>query len=103
MEWEFQKGIWRSVNLVNAHAATLDTSPDVKDFFFYEALANTLWPINIDISLFFLGDLNARVGNQQITGLEPQAVMGGKMNENGQRLLEFHTISDLAIKTPSLP
>ena len=54
--------------------------------------------MNIDETLFILGDCNAHVGNQRIHW--PRALgyhETGKMNENSQRRQEFCTVNDLAI------
>ena len=86
-----------NVNLVSAYAPKLDASPDVKDSF-YEALADTVRLMNIDEPLFILGDFSACVRNQRIHWPQALGYHGiGKMKENGQRLLEFCTITDLAI------
>ena len=54
--------------------------------------------MNIDSLLFILGDFNACVGNQWIHWPRALGYHGiVKMNENGQRLLEFCTVNDLAI------
>ena len=43
-------------------------------------------------------EISTRVGNQQIHWSQALGYRGiGKVNENGQRLLEFCTINDLAI------
>ena len=84
-----------NVNLLRAYAHTLRASPDVKDSF-YEALADTVRCMNIDEPLFILGDFNTRVGNQRIHWPRALGYHGiGKMNGNGQRLLEFCAANDL--------
>ena len=48
--------------------------------------------------LFLLGDFNARVGSDQISWPRCIGHFGvGKLNENGQRLLEFCSFSDLCL------
>ena len=86
-----------NVNFVSAYAPSLGASPDVTDSF-HKALADTVRLMNIDESLFILGNFNARVGNQWTQWPRALDYHGiGKMNENGQRLLEFCTANDLAI------
>ena len=86
-----------NVNLDSVYAPTPGASPGVKDSF-YEALADTVSLMNIDEPLFILGDFNAHVRNQRIHWPRALGYHGtGKMNENGQRLLAFCTINDLAI------
>ena len=54
--------------------------------------------MNIDKPLFIIGDFNARVRNQRIHRPPTSGYHGiGKMNENGQRLIEFCPVNDLAI------
>ena len=82
---------------LSVHAPRLGASLDVKDSF-YEALAHTVRLMNIDEPLFILEDFNARVRNQRIYSPRALGCHGiGKMNENGQRLLEFSIVNDLAI------
>ena len=83
-----------NVNLVSAYAPTLGASPHVKDYF-YEALADTLRLMNTDKPLFILREFNTRVENQRPRALGCDGI--GKMNEHGQRLLEFCTVNNLAI------
>ena len=71
------------VNLVCVYAPTLQASAEVKDQF-YESLVTVVSNIPEAEHIYLLGDFNARVGAD---------VLGhhgiGKMNENGQRLLEL--------------
>ena len=54
--------------------------------------------MNIDEPLFILGDYNSLSGYQRIHWPRVLGYHGiDKMNENGQRLLEFCTVNDLAI------
>ena len=86
-----------NVNLVIAYVSLLFASPDVKDSF-CEALADTVRIMNIDELLFILGDFNACVGDQHIHWTRASGYHGiGKITENGQRLLDFYTVNDLAI------
>ena len=77
------------VTLISAYAPTLSSTTEVKDKF-YDELAATIKKVPEREPLFILGDFNARVGadnNSWPTCLGRFGI--GKMNENGQRLLEF--------------
>ena len=85
------------VSLISAYAPTLTSSPDAKDAF-YDELSNVISGIPISQALYILGDFNARVGadhNSWITCLGHFGV--GKMNENGQRMLELCCLHNLCI------
>ena len=85
------------LNLVSAYAPTLMASPETKDEF-YENLASIIKNIPNSEQLALLGDFNARVGADHESWPSCLGHHGiGKMNENGQRLLEFCTFHDLCI------
>ena len=78
-----------TVNLVCVYAPTLQASVEIKDQF-YESLDTVVSKIPEAEHIYLLGDFNGRVG------ADPESwpnVLGhhgiGKMNENGQRLLEL--------------
>lgn len=85
------------VTLVSVYAPTLSATPDIKDEF-YDQLTATISNIPNKKQLILLGDFNARVGADQ--GWWP-CCLGkfgiGKMNDNGQRLLELCTYHNLCI------
>ena len=75
----------------------MSATPDAKDEF-YENLASTIRNISSTKQLVLLGDFNARVGADNDlwpSCLNPFGV--GKMNENGQRLLELCVFHNLCI------
>ncbi len=77
------------VNILSVYAPTLCSSQEAKNRF-YETLDEALSAIPSTEGLYMLGDFNARVGADNNTWpscLGPQGI--GKMNENGQRLLEL--------------
>ena len=85
------------VTLVSVYAPTLSSTPEVKDAF-YENLSSIIKNIPDKEQLVLLGDFNARVGanhDSWPTCLGPFGV--GKINENGQRLLEVCTYYNLCI------
>ncbi|KAI8511348.1 hypothetical protein Bbelb_104480 [Branchiostoma belcheri] len=85
------------VNLINAYAPTLAASMELKDSF-YGMLGQAFSSIPHGEQLYLLGDFNARVGRDHDTWPTSLGHFGvGKMNENGQRLLEFCSERDLVI------
>lgn len=77
------------VNFLSVYAPTLTSSPEAKDQF-YEALEETVSQIPRSESLYLLGDFNARVGSDWQAWPTCLGHFGvGKLNENGQRLLEL--------------
>ena len=85
------------VNLVAVYAPTLNSSAEVKDRF-YSELDELIGQMPQTQDLYLLGDFNARVGAEYSiwpTCLGHHGV--GKMNENGQRLLELCCSQNLCI------
>ena len=85
------------VTLISVYAPTLLASSDTKDEF-YENLCATLLNVPSKDQVILLGDFNARVGRDHEawpTCLGKFNV--GKVNENGQRLLEFCTRFNLCV------
>ena len=85
------------ITLVNAYSPTLSSTPDAKDEF-YENLASIIRNIPSQEQLVLLGDFNARVGSDHELWPSCLGHFGvGKINENGQRLLEMCAYYDLCI------
>ncbi|XP_066282992.1 uncharacterized protein [Branchiostoma lanceolatum] len=85
------------ITLVSVYAPTLAATPEVKDEF-YENLTATIRNIPSDEQLVLLGDFNARVGDDHESWPACLGKFGvGKMNENGQRALEFCAYHNLCI------
>ncbi|XP_046962200.1 uncharacterized protein LOC124531734 [Vanessa cardui] len=83
------------VTLISAYAPTLNSKPETKDQF-YDQLEETVRRVNPTDRLHILGDFNARVG--QDTWPECLGAHGiGKLNDNGQRLLEFCSKHQLCV------
>ncbi|XP_068703763.1 craniofacial development protein 2-like [Montipora foliosa] len=79
----------RFVNIISAYAPTLTSIPEAKDQF-YEALQETLSGIPSSEGIYLLGDFNARVGTDwQAWPTCLGHFRFGRMNKNGQRLLEL--------------
>ena len=85
------------VTLVSVYAPTMSATSDTKDEL-YENLAAIISSFPNNEQLILLGDFNARVGADHDTWPSCIGQFGvGKMNENGQRLLELCTYHDLCI------
>ena len=77
------------VNLLSIYAPTLCSTSEAKDQF-YEALDEAISRVPSTEGLLLLGDFNARVGADHDTWPSCLGHHGiGRMNENGQRLLEL--------------
>ena len=77
------------VNIFSVYAPTLHSTDEDKDQF-YQALDEAISRISSTESLYLLGDFNARVGADQEAWPTCLGNFGrGKINENGQRLLEL--------------
>uniref|UniRef100_H2ZZE9 Reverse transcriptase domain-containing protein n=1 Tax=Latimeria chalumnae TaxID=7897 RepID=H2ZZE9_LATCH len=78
-----------SANIISAYAPTLNSSPEEKNKF-YDTLHQVVKGIPPTEQLFLLGDFNARVGADNNSWPDCLGYFGiGKMNINGQRLLDF--------------
>ena len=85
------------VNLISVYAPTLGATGDTKDEF-YGQLDSLIDRIPKEEHLILLGDFNARVGADHDSWPSCLGKFGvGKMNENGQRLLEMCSYHDLSI------
>lgn len=85
------------ITLVSVYAPTLTSPPETKDLF-YEKLSSVIRNIPDKEQLILLGDFNARVGADNDSWPSCLGKFGvGKMNENGQRLLEVCTYYNLCI------
>ena len=85
------------VTLISVYAPTLSATPDTKDMF-YENRASIIRNIHSNEQVVLLGDFNARVGADHESWPSCRGQFGvGKMNENGQRLLDLCTFHDLCI------
>ena len=85
------------VHLICAYAPTLPSPSETKDDF-YNKLDLLTKEIPANDQIVLLGDFNARVGADHEAWTDCLGKHGiGKMNENGQRLLEFSVFHGLCI------
>ena len=85
------------VNVISAYAPTLCSPQEMKDQF-YEDLDNIINKIPETEHIILLGDFNARVGAEHSSWPDCLGHFGvGKMNDNGQRLLELCSLRKLCI------
>nr|XP_054750072.1 craniofacial development protein 2-like [Lytechinus pictus] len=85
------------VNILSCYAPTLCSSAEIKDQF-YEHLDSVIANVPANEHLFLLGDFNARVGADHDSWPKCIGHFGiGKLNENGQRLLEVCSYHNLCI------
>ena len=85
------------VHLICAYAPTLHAEDDTKDLF-YSHLESVIKEIPSSDQILLLGDFNARTGSDKESWPIPLGPQGfGKMNDNGQRLLEICTLHRLCI------
>ncbi|XP_047480569.1 craniofacial development protein 2-like [Penaeus chinensis] len=85
------------VTLISVYAPTLMASSDTKDEF-YENLCATLLKVPPKDQVILLGDFNACVGSDYEAWPSCLGKLNvGKVNENGQRLLEFCTRLNLCV------
>ena len=85
------------VNIFSVYAPTMTSSEEVKDQF-YEELHKAIKKCPEGEPMFLLGDFNARVGTDRESWPRSLGHHGtGRMNGNGQRLLELCTYHDLCV------
>ena len=84
-------------NILSVYAPTLCSTAEAKDQF-YEELEAKIQRVPSKEHLFLLGDFNARVGADHDPWPRCIGHFGiGKLNENGQRLLELCSYHDLCL------
>ena len=87
----------RYVTLFSCYAPTLTSTEEVKDDF-YNRFDEEIRRVPSSDKLVILGDLNARVGSQNIAWSNVMGQHGmGKLNPNGHRLLSLCAQNDLFI------
>lgn len=85
------------VNIMSTYAPTLCSTAEAKDEF-YSQLETAIKEIPPSEHLYLLGDFNARIGSDFTSWPRCIGHFGvGKLNENGQRLLELCSFHDLCI------
>lgn len=83
--------------VINVYAPTLNSTSEAKDSF-YGTLDKSIRSTPANEQIIILGDFNARVGADNIAWPSILGKFGiGKVNENGQRLLELCCYHDLSV------
>ncbi|CAH0724329.1 unnamed protein product, partial [Brenthis ino] len=85
------------MTIIAAYAPTLSSALEAQDHF-YTQLSETVRGVRSGDRFLILGDFNARVGQDNTAG--PECIGGhgvGRLNANGQRLLEFCSQNQLCI------
>ncbi|XP_047495828.1 craniofacial development protein 2-like [Penaeus chinensis] len=92
-----------SANIISVYAPTLYSTPEDKDQF-YGALDDIISQTPSTDMLYLLGDFNARVGADHEAWLSCIGAYGrGKINENGQCLLELCCYHGLCVTNTFFP
>lgn len=85
------------ITIISAYAPTLKASSESKDEF-YEGLNEAILRIPAGDNIALIGDFNARIGSDFNAWSNVMGQHGiGKMNENGQRLLELCAAHSLCL------
>ena len=80
---------YKKLTVVQAYAPTNDAMDEEKNDF-YKQLQDTVSRCNINDLIVVMGDLNAKVGNNNTNREEVMGKFGvGVMNDNGERLCDF--------------
>ena len=92
-----------NIRVINAYAPTLAASSDDKDSF-YNQLEGAIREASRSERTILLGDMNARIGADHPSWPECIGKFGvGKINENGQRLLELCSRNNLCVTNTLFP
>ena len=80
---------YKKLTVAQAYAPTNDAMDEEKDEFFNQ-LQDTVSSCNRNDTIVVMGDLNAKVGNNNTNREEVMGKFGvGVMNDNGERLCDF--------------
>ncbi|GFR99453.1 craniofacial development protein 2-like [Elysia marginata] len=91
------KGWHNNRSIIQCYAPTNDNKEDIKDLF-YEKLQAELSETPRHDVITQIGDLNAKVGDENIGAERTMGIHGcGSINNNGERLVELCASNDLVI------
>jgi hypothetical protein len=97
------KGRWCDIIALNVHAPTEDKDDDIKDSF-YEELEQVFDQFPMYHMKILLGDFNAKVGREDI--FKPiicNESLHEASNDNGVRVVNFATSTNLIVKSTTSP
>jgi exonuclease III len=99
MSYIILKGLWCDIIILNVHAPTEDKDDDIKDSFYEELEQFPRYHMKI-----LLGDFNAKVGREDIF----KPIIGNESlheasNDNGVRVVNFATSTNLIVKSTTFP
>jgi hypothetical protein len=85
--------------IINAHGPTEDKADEIKDDF-YQTLENTYNALPQNDIIFIVGDLNARIGKEEIhKGITGKYSLHATSNYNGERLIDFAGSKNMVISS----
>ena len=94
---------FKKITIIQAYAPTNDATPEEKDDFYHQ-LQTTTDRCNKNDIVIVMGDMNAKVGDDNS---EMEEVIGrhglGSRNDNGERLCEYCSINGLVITGTCFP
>jgi hypothetical protein len=103
MSYVILKGHWCNTVVLNVHAPCKDKIDDVKDSF-YEELGHVFDQFPRYNMKILLGDFNAKVGREDIFKPTIGNESSGKIsNDNGVRVVNFSTSTNLIVKSTMFP
>ena len=91
------KGNQVNLTIIQCYSPTNDSDDEVKDLFYEQLEAEIKSTPRHDL-MIIMGDLNAKVGNDNSNYLRAMGTHGcGMMNENGEKLLELCVTNNLVV------
>jgi hypothetical protein len=103
MSYIILRGRWFHISVLNVHAPTEDKTDDVEDSF-YDEMEHIFDKFPKYHRKILLGDLNAKVGREDIFKL---TIGNGSLyeinNDNGVRIVNLVTSKNFSIKSTMLP
>jgi hypothetical protein len=102
MSYIILRGRWFHIIVLNVHAPTEDKTDDVKDSF-YEEVERIFDKFPKYHMKILLGDLNAKVGKDIFKPTIGNESLHEISNDNGVRVINFATTTNLIVKSTMFP